>query len=188
MKNIPIKIIIHTTDVLSTLIYDQYESVNSYHKNKDFPQSRSGSFVGYHHLITGGKNYKCKEDDEEGAHTASQYNGVSLNFQSLGVCVGFDGDVEYMGAKHFGLLKEQIFEWQDKYKITDANVHFHREFNLAKTCPGSLCTDEWKKALLTRKPIDQSKKQEEIIASQAKQISELTSLIDALRILLGIKK
>jgi hypothetical protein len=185
MKNNPTKIIIHTSDVPYETIRDQFNSINSYHKSEGFPVSRAGIFVGYHSLITGGRNYKCKEDDEEGAHTNNVFNGISMNLQSLGVCIGFDGDIEYPTVEHFKLLKEQVFTWQDKYGIPDEEVYFHRDWNKAKTCPGSLLTKEWKKALLLReakaKPGSQCEKQEAIIAERDKEISALKKLIASLK-------
>lgn len=189
-KNNPKYIVIHCTDVSHTLIKDQYNSVNKYHKSIDFPQSRSGSFVGYHSLITGGKEYICKEDDEEGAHCNNVVNGVSVNLQSLGVCIGFDGDIEYPTGEDFRLFKLRVLRWQEKYNIPDIDVRFHRDFNTSKTCAGSLLGQDWIKALLKKetvpmppsvtpsiKPLEQCLKQEAIIKMQGGILRQILDIL-----------
>lgn len=148
MQNKPKYIIIHCTDVSEKTIWDQLVSVNKYHKGLNFTRSSLGYYVGYHRLITGGVNYKCKEDDEEGCHTNQSEGGVSINFLSLGVCVGFDGDIEQMNPTHYTLLRAQVLAWQKQYNIPNFNVKFHRYFNLFKTCPGSLLKQPWLDTLL----------------------------------------
>jgi hypothetical protein len=186
MQNTPKRILIHCSDVSFTKARDQFKSVNVYHRDeRGFPRSSLGFFVGYHRLATGGLLYKCKEDSEEGAHCNQLYtDGVSMNWRSLGICCGFDGDVELMPSPDYELLQKQVWDWQDLYKIADADVVFHRLYATGKTCPGSLLDAQWLKNLLTRpvkpqpdvqpvpqpKPADQCAKQEGIIKAQAEQI------------------
>lgn len=185
MLNTPKEIILHETDVSYTKNADQFEAVNTYHKNEGFLRSSLGYFVGYHSLITGDKNYKCKEEWEEGCHTNQLYtDGVSMNLRSLGVCVGFDGDIEMMTTKQYALLQQQIWAWQEKYAIPNSGVKFHRYYNKAKTCPGSLLMQPWLDKLLERasviqvpavpgikKPVGQCEKQEAIIATQTRALN-----------------
>lgn len=168
MINNPKLIVIHTSAVSYKSIYDQYNSINTYHRDiKLFPQSVTGIYVGYTRLYTGGKRYITKQDWEEGAHTNQDITpeGViyppgtfpeySVNLQSIGLCVGFDGDIEMMPEVELSLLKEDILFYMDKYNIPAERVFPHRHFNTAKTCPGSLITDEFIKSL-TIKPIEKS--------------------------------
>ena len=168
------KIIIHGTDVSWQKLRDQFSSVNQFHKLRDFPLSRLGFWVGYHRLITGGKNYKCKYDSEEGAHTIGQ------NFTSLGVSVGFDGDIEYPHPDDYVLLQKQVWAWQDMYQIPDSQVFFHRSFNTLKTCPGSLLGVEWMAELLRRtprlKPEEQEEKQKEILRQKISLLEKIINL------------
>jgi len=151
--NKPTYIIIHHSAVEESKLFNQLNSINNYHRDaRAFPVSSLGLHVGYHSLITGGKNYKCKKDTDDGAHCNQKVGGVSINFQSLGVCVGFNGDVETMSDIHYGLLKKQIWEWQEKYKIPNEKVVFHRHFATYKSCPGSLLDDTWLEKLLTKEP------------------------------------
>lgn len=185
MKNEPKFILIHCSDVSYKTLYDQYKSINTYHRDvRGFPVSRLNSYVGYHVLLSGGKSYRCREDNEEGAHCNQIVDDISMNFQSLGVCVGFDGDLEQVPSFAYPLLQKQVFDWQDKYKIPNYRVKFHRNFQPAKTCPGSLITDEWLVGLLTRptvkpKPSEQKEKARQIRALQGK-ISLLQRLIQLL--------
>lgn len=183
--NNPEYIIVHCTDIPTSVLFDQFNAVNKYHQSEKYIQSSLGYFVGYHRLITGGKNYKCKEDGEQGSHCNQVVNGSSMNFQSLGVCWGGDGDLEYPNSQDFALLRHQIHEWQDRYGIPNERVKFHRNYNLGKTCPGSLLGGDWLARLLDRtpenKPADQAKKQRDIL----KQISRLQKIVDRLKRLLA---
>lgn len=179
--NKPRYIVVHCSDVSWRKLRDQYHSVNQYHKSQNHSQSRLGSYVGYHVLITGGKNYQCRHDSEVGEHTNQQENGLSINQQSLGVCVGFDGDIEYPHPDDYTLLKRQVTSWQSMYAIPDENVVYHRHFNTSKSCPGFLCDESWLNLLLEKpaeKPVDQEEKQKAILSQQ---ISVLTKLIELYR-------
>jgi hypothetical protein len=128
-------------------MYDQFDMINQSHQSRGFDTSSLGYHVGYQRLITGGKNYKAREDLEHGDHcnnpAPGMTDGKSMNFHSLGVCVGFEGDKEEVPAWALPLLKAQINEWMSKYNIPIERVQFHREYNTAKTCPGSLITRPW---------------------------------------------
>lgn len=193
-KNSPIAILVHCTDLSYKQLSDQLVACNGWHKDRGFPLSKLNWYVGYHRLITGDRNYKTREDNEVGAHCNQHLNGISLNFQSLGVCIGFDGDVEYPTVIQIDLLKRQIQDWQVAYKIPDDKVYLHREFATDKTCPGSLITKDWLKTLLlgnqTVLPTTPSKPnqcldEKAIIESQKKDIAWYRSLIEALKSLLN---
>lgn len=188
MKNEPKFIVIHCTDVSWRTLRDQFKSVNQYHRvDREFPVSSLGYYVGYHRLITGGKNYQARLDSDIGAHTNQVVNGKSMNVQSLGICIAFDGDVELPHPDDYTLLKTQVLTWQAQYDIPNERIYFHRHFATAKTCPGTLCTDAWLKALLAptvaTKPTDQADKQVAIqaqITTLMKLVQALTALRDAL--------
>lgn len=192
--NTPRYILIHCTDYSYRKMKDQFLACNNWHRDRQFPVSSKGLFIGYHRLITGGKNYECRLDTDEGAHCNQRINGVSLNFQSLGVCLGFDGDIELPIPEEYSLLQKQVWEWQDKYKIPNDKVVFHRYFAKDKTCPGSLITNQWLKDLLTRpQPIKEEIKlnqcidEKKTIEELNKKVSWYESLINSLRNLLANK-
>lgn len=194
MKNIPKEIVLHCTDVSKRDVKDQFASVNAYHRGQGYLRSTLGIFVGYHRLITGGKNYKCKEDWEEGCHCKELYaDGSSMNIRSLGICVGFDGDIELVDPEEYRLLQKQVWDWQDQYLISSDGVKFHNFYSRGKTCPGSLLDRRWLLALLDRsgaqptltpspveKPGVQCEKQEAIIEMQNKSLSLYDQLVQLL--------
>lgn len=173
--NNPKYIILHTTDYPRSKLYNQLLACDGWHKDREFPKSSLGYYIGYHRLITGEQNYQTRFDNEEGAHCNQRINGVSLNFQSLGVCVGFDGDIENLTSTEYALLQKQVWSWQDTYNISNENVKFHRFFATEKTCPGSLLTDSWLRVLLLRPLIVSNiplKPVENMCISQDKVIEE----------------
>ena len=118
--------------------------------------------------------------EEVGAHCNNKVDGKSINLQSLGVCVGFDGDIEYMTPEHFKLLQTQVWAWQDYWNIPNKNVKFHREFNVYKTCPGTLIQEDFKTRLLMREkpePKVEEHKQELLL----QQLTLLQTLRDMLQ-------
>lgn len=183
MKNTPKMIIIHCSDVTEKQ-WDQFQAINTYHKNdRGFPISSLGYYVGYQRLITGGKNYQCRLDTDVGAHCNQQVDGLSVNFQSLGICVGFDGDIEYMSMVHYDLLKKQVKDWQKQYSIPNEKVFFHRHFALEKSCPGNLLDSEWLRNLLAIDPSpdkDSCLVEKEIIVQKDKQIFNLQTLVQSI--------
>ena len=183
-ENVPKWILIHTSDVLTSVLKDQLSSINKYHQWRGFPKSFTGYYIGYHALVSNGKLYRTREDTEEGSHCNQQDNGVSLNFQSLGICIAGDHDLETVSPQDLALLKKQVQEWQEKYNIPPERVVAHRKFTPWKTCPGTLLTDEWIKGLTIKKDSEQQKKIEEI----TKKIGLLNRLVELYRELLTIKK
>lgn len=200
MQNNPRYIVIHCSDVPEKTQWDQFASINTYHRDsRGFPRSSLGFYVGYHYLITGGKEYVCKRDFEEGAHCNQLQDGVSMNFQSIGVCVGFDGDVELPSKVHMDLLKGRVRLLQMQYGISNDRIKFHRDFQPAKTCPGVLFTrryyDEYDgikpvsppQFTPEPKPRSEAEKQAAIIAL-SKQVSLLQQLVDSLTRLFASRK
>lgn len=200
-SNNPKYLILHCSDVSYSTNPDQLISIDRYHRDeRGFPKSSLNFWCGYHYLITGEKEYQCRADTDEGAHCNQGYDGVkvyqpgtydntkikSMNFQSIGICVGFDGDIEYPTPIQYGLLQKRIWTLQDRYGIPDCNVKFHRDFATSKTCPGSLITDQWLATLLIRpietpippKPIERTCVAEE---AQIKELKERLKWYEILR-------
>jgi hypothetical protein len=149
--NTPKYIIVHCSDTSYAISKSQFNQINNYHRDeRGFPRSSLGFYVGYHKLITGGKVYQARLDSDEGAHCNQVRNGMSMNFQSLGICIGFDGDIEMPTLADAIMMRDEVWAWQDKYNIPTTNILFHRDFAKDKTCPGSLITREWLENLLRR--------------------------------------
>lgn len=176
-SNTPKYILIHCSDDSYRNCFDQLIKIDNYHKERGFPKSSFLFYVGYHYLITGEKEYQCRADTDIGAHCNQHQDGLSMNFQSIGVCVGFDGDIEYPTPIQYGLLQKRIWALQDKYNIPNERVKFHRDYATSKTCPGSLITKQWLSTLLIRpvetpippKPIERTCVAEEAEITQLKE-------------------
>lgn len=178
----PSFILIHCTDLKSD-IKNQLQRVNQYHKEQDFPFSRKGWWVGYHAFLENGVITYTRLESELGAHCNTIYEGKSMNEQSLGICVAFDGDVEHIPEINLQPLKDLIKQWQHAYSIPDENVRYHRHFNRGKSCPGNLITDDWLKAFLKEvpKPAEQEEKQKEILRQKISLLTQLLSLWTTLK-------
>ncbi len=179
-------ILIHCSDVKQNKIFDQFKSINQYHRDvRGFPKSSLGIYVGYHYLITGNKTYKCKEDWEVGAHCNMVIDGLSMNWQSIGVAIGFDGDLEYPTDTHLKLFKSLMDDLMIKYDIPIENIRFHRDYDVkGKTCPGILFTRMYLESILNpvKIPVSIEKCNDEksIIEIQQKQLSNLQKFISVL--------
>lgn len=180
MKNTPKFLIIHGSDASYRKIPDQFLSINDWHAQRGFPVSDTGYFVGYHKVITGDKIYTARRDDEVGAHCNQHEGGVSVNFQSIGICMGFDGDIEMPTPKMYELLQKEVWAYQDKYKIPNDRVRFHRYY-APKTCPGSLITAQWLSDLLKRPEPIAIKPESNMCMAQEKVIAEQNVVIARLR-------
>ena len=192
-KNTPRYIVVHTSDDSYRNCFDQFNKINAYHRDdREFPVSSRGIYVGYHILTTGDKNYLCREDSDVGAHCNQGFDGVtvyppatpgklSMNFQSLGICFGGDGDIELPTSKQCELMQTMIWAWQDKYNIPDEHVFFHRKFATNKTCPGSLITQQWLIDLLKRPLPIVLKPSENTCQAQENKIAEQETIISNLR-------
>ena len=191
-SNQPKFLVLHCSDVSHNTNPHQLISIDRYHRDeRGFPKSSLGFWVGYHYLIDSDKEYQCRADTDEGAHCNQGYDGKtiyqpgaydntkikSMNFQSIGICWSGDGDIEYPTPIQYGLLQKRIWALQDKWKIPNENVKYHRYFSKGKTCAGSLLTDEWLATLLIRpvetpippKPIDRTCLAQEAEIKQLKE-------------------
>lgn len=183
---IPKYILVHCSDVSERTIYDQFKSINNYHRDdRQFPVSTKGFYVGYHYLVTGEKVYKCREDWEVGSHCNDKVDGVSMNFQSIGVAWGGDGDTELPSKVHKDLLKGTITRLMEEHNIPLERVKFHCDFDTkGKTCPGSLFTKEYLKGIIQPVEIpivvEKCNDEKKIIESQKKQIFNLQTFISNL--------
>jgi hypothetical protein len=111
------------------------KDVDRWHKDRDFPKSRKGWFVGYHYVIEkDGTVTQTREHDEEGAHV------VGMNRSSIGVCFMGNFDKEMP-------TKEQTEAWIQLYNqlrtiYPNIPTKPHRAF-ADRTCHGTLLSDNY---------------------------------------------
>jgi hypothetical protein len=135
VENKPTKIIWHHSAVNST--GNQLKGINNYHRQKGFPKSKLGYYVGYHYLIEySGKVIQTREENEPGFHTRGQ------NQNSIGICMSGNFSL-FMPSReqeqNIGRLITQIME---RWNIPAEKIQPHRQHG-ATECPGKLLSDDW---------------------------------------------
>lgn len=192
-RNIPRFIVIHGTDVSRTKNAHQFAAVNRYHQEREFPISSLGYYVGYHFLLeSGGQLIRARLDSDEGAHTNQVENGVSVNLQSLAICLAGDFDVELPTPEQIAALRPLISQMRKDYAIPAERIRFHRSWATTKTCPGSLLHDDWlatviEGAALYNKEPEQADKQARILDLSRQLDAAKTWLLQILDWLKGRK-
>lgn len=133
--NQPQKIIVHHTAVAGE--GDQFPGVERYHQSREFPRSSYSFYCGYHRFIEkDGRTIKARADDDEGAHTKGQ------NFNSIGIGLAGNFDLEMPTAKQISNLCGIIDELIQKYQIRAADILPHRYFSNT-SCYGAKLADNW---------------------------------------------
>lgn len=147
MKNIPTKLIVHHSAFAQT--GDQLQEINEWHRERGFPKSSFGFYVGYHYLVNkDGKVTHTRADDEEGAHTKG------INFESIGICLEGNFDEELPTEEQKSSLGKLLVELCQKYKLDVTDIYPHRAFKNT-ACYGSKLDDSWARVLyLDYKPDD----------------------------------
>lgn len=108
----------------------QLDKVNNSHKNRNYPRSTMGWYIGYHCFIEkDGNKIFLKRDWELGAHTYGH------NEHGLGVCLAGNFKLEKPTRKQIRSLKKVINMWKSLYNIPDENVKLHWEVR-PTSCPG----------------------------------------------------
>lgn len=117
-----------------------FTAVNNYHKQKWNFKSALGYYIGYHYFIDcQGKVYQGRKDEEVGAHCQE----ARKNFNSLGICLAGNFDIELPSQAQEKSLKTLITDLMAKHKIPGANLKFHRDYAPYKTCPGKNIKDDF---------------------------------------------
>ena len=139
MKNVPVKIIVHHT--AANTPNPQFLAINQWHKERDFPKSSLGFFVGYHYVIEkNGELKQAREDLEEGAHTFGQ------NFSSIGVCLVGNFSKAYPTKEQLQTLGNLLVSLCNKYNIEGNKILPHRTFGKTE-CFGNLLKSAWAEAI-----------------------------------------
>lgn len=135
MKNVPNKIIVHHSAFDQDT--DQLMQINRWHKDRDFPLSERGFYVGYHYVINNeGQITQTRELDEVGAHCRG------FNFESIGVCMEGDFTSKQPSAKQRTALGKLLLMLCDRLRIDHADIYPHRNFGQT-SCYGDFLSDDW---------------------------------------------
>jgi len=144
---------------------NQFWAINQHHKDKDFPVSSLGYYIGYHYVIDKEGNVtQTRRHDDRGAHT------IGWNDKSIGVCLYGNFEYEHPTTKQLAALR----------KLRDSlglPVDLHRNRQAARICPGKNFTIE----ILNSKPDSVDAEKEKMIAYYIKKYPSLKAWL--LRIL-----
>ena len=129
--NKPENLIVHHT--ADYYIGEQFSRINAWHKQRDFPISSKGFFVGYHYVIErSGQLIQAREDTETGAHT------IGMNNNSIGICVVGDFNQERPSLAQLIALKNLINKKMIEHNILPDNIRAHRNFKDTSCCGKNL--------------------------------------------------
>lgn len=135
MQNSPAKIIVHhsATDIPTP----QFNAINKWHRDRAFPKSRLGFFVGYHFVIEkDGTVVQAREGDEEGAHTVGQ------NFSSIGICLVGNFSVSNPTEKQINALGALLSRLVATYSLDAYDIVPHRTYKQTE-CYGARLANTW---------------------------------------------
>lgn len=172
--NQPKYLIIHHTAVSYQTNHQQVWAVNRYHKEKDFPVSSLGWFVGYHLFIeASGATIRCRQDSDIGAHT------VGYNDKSVAICLAGDFNKELPTNEQVVSLKKLLSQYP---KLI---IGPHRQFQKERTCYGLLLADDWATKLISPQIVTDAvdKEKQEKIRGLWITLDVIRSLLLKLRLL-----
>ncbi len=108
-----------------------FEAVKKYHIEKGWED------IGYHWFINGkGELQKGRDEKWVGAHASALKDGVSMNYQSLGVCLAGNFEIEEPSKEQIATLEAVLSDKRAKFGIARTNVLGHQEIPASTACPG----------------------------------------------------
>ena len=124
----------HSADVSSGY---QLQKINTYHKQRQFPISSLGYYVGYHYLIEfDGTVIQTRKDTEIGAHDTGE------NLNSIGICLAGDFTKKLPTTEQEIAAAKLIKDIRERWRIPVTRIEPHRWDDDTK-CPGDLLPDNW---------------------------------------------
>jgi len=106
-----------------------WEQINEWHKERKFPMSQLGWYVGYHYTIAfNGMITQTRNDWENGCHCVP-------NNDKIGICLIGNFGRDEPTALQLSSLEALINQLKRTYSVSDNNVLGHRDLK-ATECPG----------------------------------------------------
>lgn len=135
MQNTPRKIIVHHSAAASPT--PQFDAINEWHKERWFPISELGFYVGYHYVIEPDGNLRtARYEHEIGAHT------IGENERSIGICLVGHFDKADPTAQQVATLGGLLVSICNRYRLFEDDIYPHRAFK-ATSCYGSRLNNHW---------------------------------------------
>lgn len=149
MEYLPKYIIVHHSAARSP--QPQFEAIDEWHKERGFPVSSLGFYVGYHAVIEmDGTLRRARENTERDC------DAYGHNFDSLSVCLVGNFDSSFPTLAQVAALGDLLLMWCDTYNLGPEDIFLHRHF-AQKSCPGSKLHDSWARYTFLRKFYDAAK-------------------------------
>lgn len=134
-KNVPVMLIVHHS--ADNNPRDQFDNINEWHRQRGFPLSKLGFYIGYQYVINfDGEMRQAREDNEGGAHC------IGHNFDSIGICLEGNFNQGQPSAAQVAALQALMLSLATKYGIGVSDVYPHRHFKTT-SCYGSNLSDDW---------------------------------------------
>jgi len=132
-------VIHHTVTPQGQDLQSALTSINESHRRRGFPESESGSYIGYHYIISSkGTVAQTRQDYEVGAHTAEE----QMNYKRLGIALmgNFNDDI-LEGEQREAIIvllakKIQQYGWEQE------DIGYHGQFKQT-ACPGYSIKDQF---------------------------------------------
>lgn len=116
---------------------NQFNKINEYHRQRGFPISRLGYYVGYHYLVEpNGDIIKAREETEIGAHDQGE------NVNSLGICLAGNFSLRYPSEAQVASAALLIKQIRTRWPIPVTRIEPHR-WDDDTECPGTLLPDNF---------------------------------------------
>lgn len=129
----------HSASQLATA---QASSIDQWHKDRGFPISSLGYFIGYHFVIErNGSVFKARETNEIGAHDSGE------NLDSIGICLAGDFNTEMPTIEQVRAFRVIVLELMLKWGINLNAIEPHRRDDTTD-CPGKNLPDNWPLGIL----------------------------------------
>ncbi|MCI0557324.1 MAG: peptidoglycan recognition protein family protein [Nitrososphaera sp.] len=133
--NKPEKIIVHHT--AAVLPNPQFNAIDEWHRQRSFPKSLLGFYVGYHYVIEkDGTVKQARGDGEIGAHT------IGHNLTSIGIAMVGDFGKEMPTKEQIKELGNLLIQLTKKHSIHPLNIFPHKAMS-ATSCPGGKLDTSW---------------------------------------------
>lgn len=137
---IPKRIIWHHS--ASQLLGHQASSIDQWHKDRGFPISSRGFYIGYHYIIEkDGSVFKAREENEIGAHDQGE------NIDSIGICLAGDFSKDMPSVAQMKAFAALLLDIVYRHKISINAIEPHRRDDTTE-CPGSNLPDNFPIGLL----------------------------------------
>lgn len=131
----PVRIIWHHTGITSQV--GQFDVVNEHHRNRGFPLSSLGYYVGYHFLIeTDGRIIQARAETEIGAHDQGE------NYGSIGVGLAGNFSVSKPTKEQEESAAKLVDQLLKSWQIPLTRIEPHRWGDTTE-CPGTMLGDYW---------------------------------------------